>query len=178
MRKTWMLLLVGLIAGALTLGAVACSDNNDNDGGNPTATQGPAATSMPEEPTSMEEPTAMEEATSAPSASATVIATENAELGTILTTSDGYTLYVFDNDSEGVSACTGSCADLWPPLTAAGTPTAGDGVSGTLDVITRDDGSMQVTLDGQPLYLYSGDAAPGDTTGDGFGGVWHAVTLG
>ena len=32
-----------------------------------------------------------------------------------------------------------------------------------------------MTVDGWPLYFFSGDATPGDTTGQGVGGVWFVV---
>jgi predicted lipoprotein with Yx(FWY)xxD motif len=84
-------------------------------------------------------------------------------------------LYTFDNDSPDQSACTGNCANTWPPLVvdASQTPNGGPGVDGELDVIERGDGSMQATYDGAPLYYYAGDGAPDDTNGDGVGGVWH-----
>ena len=41
--------------------------------------------------------------------------------------------------------------------------------------ITRPDGTTQITFYGQPLYTFSGDAKPGDTTGQGTGGVWFVV---
>ncbi|HEY7969617.1 MAG TPA: hypothetical protein VID95_06435, partial [Candidatus Limnocylindrales bacterium] len=54
----------------------------------------------------------------------------------------------------------------WPALTlASGTPTKGDGVTGDLTVITRDDGTKQVTYNGQPLYYFAGDTAAGATNG-------------
>lgn len=94
--------------------------------------------------------------------------------GSSLVGPDGMTLYVFDNDSSGVSTCTGGCADNWPPLTVADGqgPEGGEGVSGQLATITRDDGSTQVTYDGRPLYYYAGDSAAGDANGEGVGGVW------
>ena len=54
----------------------------------------------------------------------------------------------------------------------------GDGVSGTLGTTTRDDGSKQVTHNGQPLYYYASDAAAGDAKGDGVGGVWSIAQVG
>ena len=45
-----------------------------------------------------------------------------------------------------------------------------------LGTTTRDDGTTQVTYDGHPLYLYSGDTIAGDANGQGIGGVWFAVT--
>jgi CxxC motif-containing protein (DUF1111 family)/predicted lipoprotein with Yx(FWY)xxD motif len=85
----------------------------------------------------------------------------------------GFTLYVFDNDlgSPG-SNCNGGCAANWPPLLVND-----GGATGVADLstITRNDGSLQATYDGRPLYFFSGDAAAGDTSGDGAGGVWHSI---
>jgi predicted lipoprotein with Yx(FWY)xxD motif len=82
----------------------------------------------------------------------------------------GFTLYQFASDTagSGKSACTGSCATKWPPLTVAAgtTPSAGAGASGTLGTIKRDDGTTQVTYNGSPVYHYSGDSASGDTNGN------------
>lgn len=109
-------------------------------------------------------------------ADATVAVAET-DLGEVLVDGDGFTLYLFTNDSEGSSACTGGCASTWPPLTVDGEPSAGDGVDASLlGTITRDDGSTQVAYNGHPLYTYAPDEAPGDTTGQGVGGVWFALT--
>jgi len=91
----------------------------------------------------------------------------------VLTDPAGMTLYVFDKDvpGSGKSACNGECAQKWPPLTAAPT----DKPSGDYTMITRDDGSMQWTYKGKPLYRWSKDQKPGDTTGDGVNNVWHAA---
>jgi predicted lipoprotein with Yx(FWY)xxD motif len=96
----------------------------------------------------------------------------------VLTNSAGFTLYWFAPDTSTTSKCTGSCATYWPPL--KGPVTAGSGVTGTLGVITRPDGTMQATYDGHPLYTYAGDSAPGQNNGNGknlSGGVWHEVTV-
>jgi predicted lipoprotein with Yx(FWY)xxD motif len=118
-------------------------------------------------------------ATTKAAAPATV-AVRTTSLGSIAVDASGKTLYQFDKDTagSGTSACTGACATTWPAAQATGTPTAGAGVSGTLAVITRTDGSMQLTLDGHPLYRFSGDSAAGDTNGNGIGGIWHVVTEG
>lgn len=103
----------------------------------------------------------------------------NDELGDFLVGPDQMTLYIFEMDEAGVSNCTGDCASAWPPLTVAEgeEPTAGDGVEGTLDTIERDDGSLQVTLDGQPLYYWASDEEPGDATGQGVQDVWFVVEV-
>jgi predicted lipoprotein with Yx(FWY)xxD motif len=96
----------------------------------------------------------------------------------VLTNSAGLTLYWFAPDTSTTSKCTGSCATYWPPV--KGPATAGSGVTGTLGVITRPDGTMQATYDGHPLYTYVADTAPGQNKGNGLnlsGGVWHEVTV-
>jgi predicted lipoprotein with Yx(FWY)xxD motif len=93
-------------------------------------------------------------------------------LGPVLTGPNGLTLYTHTGDTATSSTCTGSCATAWPPLTvAAGAmASAGTGVTGTLATLTRADGSIQVTYNGQPLYGWKNDAKPGDVTGQGVGG--------
>ncbi len=114
-------------------------------------------------------------ATQAPASSAaggaTVLAKAVGSAGTVLVAgTNGMTVYTFSKDTKdsGTSACTGGCLTTWPALTVAAgaTPTMGDGVAGKLGTITRtDDGTLQVTYDGLPLYFFSGDAAPGDAKG-------------
>ncbi len=83
----------------------------------------------------------------------------------------GMTLYTFDKDSGGKSACNGPCATNWPPLMAG----ADAKPSGDWTVITRDDGSKQWAYKGKPLYGWVKDTKAGDMTGDGVNSVWHAA---
>jgi predicted lipoprotein with Yx(FWY)xxD motif len=105
------------------------------------------------------------------------IAVGQSQLGPIVVDGTGRTLYRFDKDMPGsaTSACNGACAAAWPAALVTDQPVAGPGVSGALGAIMRADGTRQLTLDGHPLYRYVGDQGPGDTTGDGFGGIWHVV---
>jgi len=115
---------------------------------------------------------------------ATVNVTEAEGFGPILVDGEGMSLYVFmaDTQNSGTSTCgdDDGCATEWPPLTTQGDPVAGEGVDATLlGTITRDDGSLQVTYNGWPLYLFEEDAAAGDTNGQGleeFGGLWFLVS--
>lgn len=100
------------------------------------------------------------------------------DLGTYLVGPDGRTLYYFTRDvTPGVSVCEGGCLENWPPLSVAAgeAPTAGEGVSGVLGVITGMDGNPQVTYDGRPLYYFAGDAAAGETKGQGLNEVWFVA---
>jgi predicted lipoprotein with Yx(FWY)xxD motif len=91
----------------------------------------------------------------------------------VLATPSGATVYTFDKDTagSGKSACNGPCAQAWPPVPAQ----ASDAGSGDWTVVTRDDGSKQWAYKGWPLYTFSKDAKPGDTSGDKFKDVWHVV---
>ncbi len=93
--------------------------------------------------------------------------------GDVLTGTNGHTLYTFDKDQagSGKSACNGPCAANWPPLAADSAATA----EGDYSIITRDDGARQWAHKGKPLYFWVKDAKPGDTTGDGFNGVWKTA---
>ncbi len=85
---------------------------------------------------------------------------------------DGMTLYVFDNDTVGVSNCNSSlCITTWPPLIADDNAA----VEAPFTIVTREDGLNQWALRDKPLYFFSGDSAPGDINGEGVGGVWHVA---
>jgi predicted lipoprotein with Yx(FWY)xxD motif len=81
----------------------------------------------------------------------------------------GATLYTFDKDSDGKSACSANCAKNWPPALVGQTDVA----SGDWTFVQTHDGKAQWAYKGKPLYRFVKDAKPGDTTGDGVGGVWH-----
>ena len=91
--------------------------------------------------------------------------------GTVLVAgSNGMTVYIFTKDTKdsGKSVCTGDCLVTWPALTVAAgeTPTGGAGVTGKFGTITReDDGTLQVTYNGLPLYFFKNDKAPGYANG-------------
>ena len=87
------------------------------------------------------------------------------------TDAKGMTLYTFDRDAGGKSACNGPCATNWPPLMATGDAKA----SGDWTIVTRDDGGKQWAYKGKPLYTWAKDAKPGDKTGDGVNNVWHTA---
>ncbi|MDB5812383.1 MAG: hypothetical protein JWN94_4505 [Betaproteobacteria bacterium] len=89
----------------------------------------------------------------------------------LMTGGNGMTLYTFDKDAAGKSACNGQCATNWPPFMAGSNDKSG----GDWTVVTRDDGSKQWAWAGKPLYYWNKDQKPGDVTGDNFNNVWHAV---
>ena len=142
-------LLVGLGAAALVLAACASGS------GSGTGTEkSPVAADAPDAAVSSEAET---------------------DLGPVLADAEGLTLYGLTDDTDGVSTCDGACADAWPPLTVdnARLPTGLD--PNLFSVVERSDGTFQLKAGKWPLYRFSGDAAAGDTEGQGSGGVWFAV---
>lgn len=103
---------------------------------------------------------------------------EHPEYGGILRDGKGRTLYRFTEDSAWpmASECTGDCLDNWPAATPADLNRV-EGVDPELiDTFVRPDGVEQLVIDCWPLYWYAGDAAPGDTNGQGVGGTWYVVS--
>lgn len=101
--------------------------------------------------------------------------------GTALVDSAGRALYLFEADQGTTSACTGACAQIWPPVLAQnGMPTAAGAVQAQLlGTATRVDGTTQVTYNGHPLYYFVQDKNAGDTKGQGlnkFGAPWYVLT--
>lgn len=159
-------------------------------------TQGIAATATPELPSDVSVPTVSgvtptvltrqapstiaSAAESSPASSRNVTVAERLDpkLGEILVDGMGRTLYRHSEDGPNASACAGRCAERWPPLIVNGTPALDNGVPGKLSVITRGDGSKQVTYNGIPLYYFARDHRTGDTTGQGIGGTWFVVAPG
>lgn len=105
-------------------------------------------------------------------------------LGTVLVNGKGLTLYMFVPDKQsGTSTCYGNCASAWPPLLlplGTTTPLAGPGVeSSLLGTTHRTDGTVEITYNKWPLYLWQGDSEPGQATGqaiDNNGGLWYVLT--
>jgi predicted lipoprotein with Yx(FWY)xxD motif len=113
-----------------------------------------------------------------PEARATVLQARTIGGVTVLTDDKGYTLYWFGPDTATKSACQGSCARSWPPVT--GPATWGPGVTGTVGAIVRPGGLLQATYEGHPLYTTTADTRPGQARGNNVwshGGEWHEVTM-
>jgi predicted lipoprotein with Yx(FWY)xxD motif len=98
-------------------------------------------------------------------------------VGAVVTDADGKTLYRFDKDlsQPPTSNCDGACTTSWQPMLAGVATPMLKGVQDTqVGTATRKDGSKQITLNGWPLYTFSGDK-PGQLNGQGANGTWFAV---
>jgi len=171
--RNWV--ITAACAAGIILGATACSSSSGS-----TAT-GPAASPATTQASS---PAAAGPASSAAgqaSSGATTIGLQaiSGIPGKALVDGQGRTLYLFEADKNGTSACTGACAAAWPPVTVTGTPQAGSGVSqALLGTIKRSDGTTQITYNGHPLYYFAGDTGTGEDHGQGskaFGAGWYVV---
>lgn len=164
MKKTWITIVVIVIIIVLGLWIWSANKNSSMENTTPTTTgqnQTPASSS---------------ENMSMASTSPVLTVSNNANLGDFLVATNGMTLYTYGKDKPGQSsACTGGCATAWPPYIVTGDIPVGNGVNGTVGTSTRADGSLQLTYGGLPLYYYGKDMKPGDTTGQGIGGVWYVV---
>jgi predicted lipoprotein with Yx(FWY)xxD motif len=99
----------------------------------------------------------------------------------------GYAVYTFQGETTHHLICkktsnsTTNCWAFWPPVSPSSTSvTKQSGISGKLGTF-RNHGTLQLTLNGQPLYYFTPDImghnkhqANGDELKT-FGSVWHIV---
>lgn len=118
---------------------------------------------------------------SVPAASVSVSTASVSKLGVVLVDGRGHTLYIFKPDQHAKVTCTGSCAQVWPPLKleSGQRATAGGQVkSSLLSTASDPEGGSVATYAGWPLYTYAGDSGPGTASGQGLnlnGGVWYVI---
>jgi len=106
----------------------------------------------------------------------TVLIVMHSNLGWVMATAKGLVVYTYGKDSKGgPPTCTGSCAEVWAPVTGAPEAGPADNFPGTFGVITAG-GKKVITYDGYPLYTFVG-APPLSTKGNGLGGEWHVIIL-
>lgn len=184
MRTSRALVLVA----ALTLAFAACGDGSGSDTTTTTteATTTTTAASTTTAGTTTEATTTTAATTTEATTTTTFattgrfVTTADSAHGEILVDQDGFTLYLFEQDTQNgtTSACNNACAITWPPL-ENGDIGAGEGTDPALfGSIERSDGITQVTYNGWPLYYYAPDLQAGDTNGQGAGGRWWVVSPG
>lgn len=101
------------------------------------------------------------------------------EYGDIVVGPEEMTLYMFEQDTQGSgeSSCTNGCAEAWPPLTVESDEEASksEDITAEVGTLERQDGSIQVSVAGWPVYYFQNDESPGDVNGQGFDGVWWVL---
>ena len=149
--------LTGVVAALAVVALVACSSGGDSS--------------------KHAKPTATTKSLIGSGLDTTLVNVHPSVYGNILTAAYPATLYVNVDDSAKHNACTGQCAKTWIPLLTHGPPQGGEGVSGNLlGSFRRDDGRLQVTYNGHPLYTYRGDHQPVEAKGQGSGGTWYVIS--
>jgi len=105
-------------------------------------------------------------------------ASQSATLGAFVVNANGFALYRFDKDTTkpSKSNCVDECTKTWTPVIATGRTMVSELDARLVGTVTRADGSTQVTFAGSPLYTFTGDRAPGRTSGQGKGGTWWLIT--
>jgi predicted lipoprotein with Yx(FWY)xxD motif len=126
-----------------------------------------------------------EESASGGTEAATTVSVSSADgVGDVLVDEEGSALYASVQEENGMVLCTEACAAIWVPLTVDGQPTGSDGLSPDLGVVTRPEGTRQVTFNDRPLYTFVEDTGPDAVTGNGFSDTfgdlglfeWHVAT--
>jgi predicted lipoprotein with Yx(FWY)xxD motif len=160
-------LSIAALALAVAVAAAGCGSSSSSGEGGAYGGAESTATSKP-----------ANSASSEPAASISV-SNLGGDVGKALVDSEGFTLYYFEKDRGGKSACYGACAQAWPPLNTDGAPQATNGaIASKLGTSKRSDGTVQVTYAGWPLYTYAVDAKPGEANGTdvkSFGATWYPL---
>jgi predicted lipoprotein with Yx(FWY)xxD motif len=126
-----------------------------------------------------------EESAPAGSDAATTVSVSSADgVGDVLVDEEGSALYAAVQEADGMVRCTDACAAIWVPLTVTGQPTGSDGLAADLGVVTRPEGTRQVTFNGRLLYTFVEDTDANTVTGNGFSDTfgdlglfeWHVAT--
>ena len=173
------------LAAVAAIALAACGDDDDDAPAAAATTQAPsAATTAAPAPTTAggkgdyDYGTGGATTAAAAAGGAGAMAIADSDLGKVLVAGNGMTVYLFMPDAQGTPTCTADCAKAWPPVTVddAASLTGGDGVDASLLGTTDHAGvGTQVTYNGWPVYFFAGDSAPGDTNGEGQGGVWYVL---
>jgi predicted lipoprotein with Yx(FWY)xxD motif len=164
MRKSGFAAAAGL--GSLALLLTAC-------GGSSGASSSPTATSAVQ-PGGQATSRAL---SNVPPPGSTVLHVQKSAIGWVLAAANGQVVYAYDKDPKGgTPACTGSCTQIWVPVTGNPVVSPADKGLGTLGTVATSNGAKQVTYNGSPLYTYK-NAKPLLTNGNGVGGVWHVIKM-
>lgn len=115
--------------------------------------------------------------------SPTITIQKNGFAGTYLADGNGRALYIYGADAPGdcknppITNCFNDCLVAWPAFKGEPRvlPTGLD--DSLFGSITRDDGFVQGTYRGWPLYYYKSDVATGDVKGQAVGKIWQLAQV-
>jgi predicted lipoprotein with Yx(FWY)xxD motif/plastocyanin len=168
-RAFYLVIILGVVA-ILTImsGLSACSSSPTTPAATttipPSSTAPPLTSSTPPPSTTS-------------SAPLTVKTGSSATLGNYLVDANGMTLYYFARDTVGKSNASATVLASWPVFNPTSFAVPSTLNAADFSTITRDDGQKIATYKGWPLYNYAKDKAPGDTLGEGVGGIWFVIKV-
>jgi len=166
--RSWIRPARGLTAAVLLVGIGGCGGSSDVVDGKPATTSTvPSAT------------TASAPASAAAAAKGPKLGVVHSDYGSILADGRGRALYLFTADHGKASNCSEDCATAWPPYVVKRAPIAtARAKPGKIGTTRRDDGRLQATYAGHPVYYYEGDNEPGEVLCQAvneFGGYWYVL---
>lgn len=163
MNRNHLILLAGVTVLALLVaacGSEPSSDDSSTESGTERNVVGDASPGVDEEETVAE----------------LLLAVADSDLGPILVDAEGFTLYVLLSSDGDPDACSGSCAEIWPPLAFDPVGELGRGLDpAQIGQAPRADGTTQAVYGGHPLYRYRDDSVPGDVNGQGINDIWFVL---
>jgi predicted lipoprotein with Yx(FWY)xxD motif len=174
-RKAWA---IPVLIATVALTATACAKATGTGAGTGTGTSTQAGSAYGTQ-TASPMATGMSSSAGAMQTATATLTVERTRAGTVLAGSKGLTLYYFAKDKphSGKSACFGSCLKAWPALAGPVKAPTGARMPGPMGTIRRGNGTVQVTINGYPIYYYVGDKAPGQIAGNGVEGTWHIIKI-
>lgn len=163
-RKTIGVSILVIVIVALGIGAYAVAHNNTTSNASGSAYGQPSTQAKNDNPKSQQ--------SSAQMIGSVFVVKSDPSLGKYLATPSGKPLYTFGGDSTGTSNCIGSCLTEWPAYESTGTTTNLPTNVGTIK--RADDGAMQISYKGRPLYTFVDDTS-GQITGNNVGNFHLAI---
>ncbi len=106
----------------------------------------------------------------------TGIEVADADLGAHIVTAEGMTTYGAIDQLDADLVCVGDCAQVWQPVLVDGEPEVGDGVDAEVTTVEREDGGLQIVVNGSPLHTFVVDAEAGDVRGQASADRWFVVS--
>jgi predicted lipoprotein with Yx(FWY)xxD motif len=94
----------------------------------------------------------------------------NTDFGNYLADEEGRTLYIFARDYDGLSRCLEGCESIWIPVGVSSK--LPESAQNEFGLVRRDNGFVQLTFRGWPLYTYSKEGN-NEISGDNMDGEWY-----
>lgn len=105
----------------------------------------------------------------------TGIEVADSDLGAHIVTAEGMTTYGAIDQLDAEIVCVGDCAQVWQPVLVDGEPEVADEVDAEVTTVEREDGGVQIVVEGSPLHTFVVDTEAGAVGGQGSADRWFVV---